>query len=117
MFSAKKIAAVSGLLGGLVVTCTGAAQAYAAEGAGMCSHDSQGSTTCIQRFVGSTPEEGGYILRQAQGCVPTEPLSLPVVGLLNRGNMQIGPEVTCSPNNPGPERGVEPGINPLGLMS
>ncbi|MFI6469510.1 hypothetical protein ACIBL5_04485 [Streptomyces sp. NPDC050516] len=115
MFSAKKIAAVSGLLGGLVVTCAGAAQAHAAA-APVCTH-TQESTTCVQRIVGSAPEGEGYILRQAQGCVPTEPLSLPVVGLLNRGNMQIGPQVTCSPTNPGPERGEEPGVNPLGLLS
>uniref|UniRef100_A0AAU2V994 Secreted protein n=1 Tax=Streptomyces sp. NBC_00003 TaxID=2903608 RepID=A0AAU2V994_9ACTN len=116
MFSRKKIAAVSGLLGSLVVTCAGigATQAFAAA-APVCSHTAE-STTCVQRIVGSTPEGDGYVLRQAQGCTPTEPLSLPVVGLLNRGNMQIGPQVTCSPTTPGPERGEE-GMSPLGLMS
>ncbi|MFD7019641.1 hypothetical protein [Streptomyces sp. NPDC059161] len=116
MFSRKKIAAVSGLLGGLAVTCAGASHAFAAAGPGTCTSDSHGNTTCIQRIVGNTPDGDGYVLRQAQGCVPTEPLSLPVVGLLNRGNMQIGPQVTCSPNNPGPERGEEGG-SPLGLLS
>ncbi|MFI6683137.1 hypothetical protein [Streptomyces sp. NPDC050485] len=115
MFSRKKIAAVSGLLGGLVVTCVGATQAYAAAGTGSCVSDHQGGMSCVQRIVGNTAD-GDATLRQSQGCVPTEPLRLPVVGLLNRGNMDIGPRVTCSPTNPGPERGEE-GVSPLGLLS
>ncbi|MFJ8313032.1 MULTISPECIES: hypothetical protein [unclassified Streptomyces] len=116
MLSRKKIAVVSGLLGGLAVACAGVTQVYAAAG-GTCTNDKHGSVTCVNRVVGSTPEGDAYIVRQSEGCVPTQPLTLPVAGLLNRGNMQIGPQVTCSPNNPAPERGEEGGLNPLGLLS
>ncbi|MEU9184804.1 hypothetical protein AB0D14_09595 [Streptomyces sp. NPDC048484] len=99
MFSRKKIAAVSGILGGLVVTCTGGAQAYAADPPASCGLDKQGTITCVQRVVGKTPEGEGFIVRQSQSCVPTQPLQLPVIPLLNSGRTRIGPEVTCAPNS------------------
>lgn len=97
MFSRKKIAAVSGILGGLAVTCAGGAQAYAAGAAGTCAVDVQGNKTCVQRTIG-TREGDELIVRQAQSCVPAQPLSLPVFPILNKGRMRIGPEVTCAPN-------------------
>ncbi|WP_369247480.1 hypothetical protein [Streptomyces sp. R41] len=97
MFSRKKIAAVSGLLCGLAVTCAGATQAYAAGGPGTCTFDSEGNVTCVQRIVGDMSEGDGFVVRQAQGCVPTKPFSLPVIPVLNNGSTKIGPEVTCSP--------------------
>jgi hypothetical protein len=106
VFSRKKIAAVSALLGGLVMTCTGAAQAYAAAGPALCSTDAHGNVTCIQRFDGMTPQGDRVILRQAQSCVPIEPLSLPTGNLLSKGTTRIGPQVTCS--NALPEIGNEP---------
>jgi hypothetical protein len=116
MFSRKKIAAVSGLLGGLAVACAGVSQAYAAAGPGTCTPDGQGNITCIQRIVGKAPDGDGYVVRQTQSCVPTQPMSLPVVGLLNRGNMRIGPEVTCAPSTTAAEKG-ESGVDLLGLLS
>lgn len=100
MFSRKKIAAVSGILGGLIVTCVGGTQAYAAGPPGTCGFDPQGNITCVQRTVGHTPEGEGFIVRQSRTCVPTQPLSLPVIPILNNGRTRIGPEVTCSPNTP-----------------
>jgi hypothetical protein len=97
MFSRKKIAAVSGLLGGLALTCTGVAQVHAAVGPGTCSVDAQGNITCVQRISGEKAEDGGFVLRQAQGCVPMKPFSLPGIPLLNNGSTRIGPEVTCLP--------------------
>jgi len=99
MFSRKKIAAVSGILGGLVVTCTGGAQAYAADTPASCGLDNQGTITCVQRVVGQTPEGDGFIVRQSQSCVPVQPLTLPVIPLINSGRTRIGPEVTCAPNS------------------
>lgn len=115
MFSRKKIAAVSALLGGLVMTCTGAAQAYAA-GPALCTTDAQGNVTCIQRFDGMTPQGDRVILRQAQTCVPVEPLSLPTGNLLSKGTTRIGPQVTCA--NGVPEFGNEqaPGQEMPGLF-
>ncbi|MFF4254093.1 hypothetical protein ACFY1L_23095 [Streptomyces sp. NPDC001663] len=98
MFSRKKIAAVSGILCGLAVACTGAAQAHAAAGPGTCTVNNQGDIVCIQRIVADMPGDG--IDRQTTSCVPVEPLTLPVVGVLNSGTTKIGPEVTCAPDNP-----------------
>lgn len=97
MFRRKKIAAVSALLGGLAMTCTGITQAHAAGSPGTCAADNEGNITCIQRFAGATPEGGGLV-REAQTCVPAQPFTLPGVPLLNNGRTRIGPEVTCSPN-------------------
>ena len=91
MLSRKKIAAVSGLLGGLAVTCAGVAQAYAAAGPGICTRDTHGNVTCIQRVEGEISEDG-FIPRQ-ENCLPTQPLTLPAA--LGNGKVRIGPEVTC----------------------
>ncbi|WP_141311826.1 hypothetical protein [Streptomyces spinoverrucosus] len=100
MFSTKKIAAVSGLLGGLAVTCTGITQAYAAAGPGACTSDAEGNITCIQ-WVTGTPAEGDRFARQSQGCVPMQPWTLPSpLSLLSRGTTKIGPEVTCLNSTP-----------------
>jgi hypothetical protein len=117
MFSRKKIAAVSALLGGLAVTCTGATQAYAAGGPGTCTVDAQGNVTCVQRIVGDMRDGGdGFAFRQAQSCVPTKPLSLPVLPVVNNGSTRIGPEVTCAPDAaPGPDNSDDSDKGPLEL--
>lgn len=101
MFSTKKIAAVSGLLSGLAVTCTGITQAYAAAGPGACTSDAEGNITCIQ-WVTARPAEGDrFAATQSQGCVPMQPLTLPApLGVLSRGTTKIGPEVTCVNSTP-----------------
>ncbi|MEV8020468.1 hypothetical protein AB0O76_29885 [Streptomyces sp. NPDC086554] len=95
MFSTKQIAAASGLLGSLVVTFAGGAQASAA---GACPVDRQGNTTCVQRTI-VTPDGERFVVRQDK-CTPVQPLTLPVVGLLSGGQTRLGPEVTCNPNSP-----------------
>ncbi|WP_274560719.1 hypothetical protein [Streptomyces spiramyceticus] len=116
MFSRKKIVAVSGLLGSLVVTCTCGIQAYAAGTQGTCTVDSQGNTTCIQRTVG-TPEGDGFVVRQTQSCVPLQPLSLPVIGIVNKGKKRIGPEVTCAPNTTSAPDNSDNGLDLPGLLT
>ncbi|MFI9047565.1 hypothetical protein [Streptomyces sp. NPDC053427] len=96
MFSRKKIAAASGLLGGLVMICAGATQAYAGGSAGTCIRDTQGNITCMQRNNGYTSDDGKYVVHQAQDCLATKPLSWPADGLLNKGSTRIGPAVNCS---------------------
>ncbi|MFD4547009.1 hypothetical protein ACFWOX_03825 [Streptomyces sp. NPDC058467] len=122
MFSRKKIAALSGLLCGLAVTCAGAgaAQAYAAGGPGTCTVDLEGNVTCVQRIVGAMPamRDGGdgLAFRQAQSCVPTKPFSLPVIPVLNNGSTRIGPEVTCAPDAaPGADNSDDSDKGPLAL--
>ncbi|MGW1624572.1 hypothetical protein [Streptomyces sp. NPDC002172] len=115
--SGKRIAAVSGLVGGLVVACAGLAPAYAAAGRG-CTDDLMGNLTCTQRIRGEVPE-GGAIPHQ-ETCKPVQPVQLPAV--LGQGTERLGPEVTCSPATVGvapPEKGEEaesPG-GPFGVMS
>ncbi|MEU9110321.1 hypothetical protein AB0D04_00670 [Streptomyces sp. NPDC048483] len=102
MFSRNKLAAASGLLGGLVMICAGATEAYAGGSAGTCARDTQGNITCMQRNGGGTGDDGGFALHQAQDCLSTKPLSLPAGGLLNKGAMHIGPSVNCSNSNSAP---------------
>jgi hypothetical protein len=98
MFSRKKIAAVSGLLCGLALTCGGVTQASAAAGPGNCTVDLQGNITCVQRITGEMPEGEGFVIRKATSCVPVQPMQLPVIPLVNNGSTRIGPEVTCNPS-------------------
>ncbi|MEU6772670.1 hypothetical protein [Streptomyces sp. NPDC046759] len=97
MFCKKKIAAVSGLIGGLVVTCAGVAQAHPAGVQGGCTRDLLGNVTCVQRIEGEIPEGGS--LPHQENCMPTQPLSVPAA--LGNGAMRIGPQVTCSPTTSG----------------
>ena len=92
MFSRKKIAAVSGLVGGIALTCIGLTPAHAA-GPGTCTRDLLGGLTCTQRIKGVVPESG--VLPHQETCKPVEPLRLPAV--LGNGTDRLGPEVTCSP--------------------
>ncbi|MFE0189357.1 hypothetical protein [Streptomyces sp. NPDC059008] len=101
MFSRKKIAAVSVLLGGLAVT--GASLAYA-EGAPLsCTRDLTGNVSCIQKNADYTSQDGKLTVKQAQNCLSSAPATLPANGLLNTGSTRIGPAMTCS--NTAPEDG------------
>jgi hypothetical protein len=120
MFNGKKIAAVSGLLGGLAMTWIGASQAYAVALPGVCGADAQGNIICTQRIVGETKEGEDIALRRSVTCQPTEPLTLPAAGLLNPGRVRLGPQITCAqqgPEAPAPEsdNNVEPRLSQLGL--
>ncbi|MGW3359101.1 hypothetical protein ACWDFL_27385 [Streptomyces bungoensis] len=99
MVSRKKMAVVSGLLGGLAVTCAGVAQAHAAAGPGTCTRDLLGNVTCVQRITGETPPGDGFTAPRAQTCLPSEPLTLPT-SPLSGGTTQIGPKVTCTGATP-----------------
>ncbi|MFG2285083.1 hypothetical protein ACGFOU_03275 [Streptomyces sp. NPDC048595] len=101
MFSRKKIAAVSVLLGGLAVA--GIPQAYA-EGAPLsCTRDLTGNVSCVQKNADHTSQDGKYTLKQAQDCLSSTPVTMPSNGLLNTGSTRIGPAMTCS--NTAPEDG------------
>ncbi|MGW5656351.1 hypothetical protein [Streptomyces humi] len=117
MFSGKKIAAVSGLVGGLAVACAGLTSAYAAAGPGACTDDLMGNLTCTQRIRGEVPE--GSTPPHQETCKPVQPVQLPAV--LGQGTERLGPEVTCSPTTVGVapvEKGAEePVTGPFGVMS
>ncbi|MFF4606056.1 hypothetical protein ACFY12_25360 [Streptomyces sp. NPDC001339] len=108
MLTRKYFAVVSGLVGGLVVTFAGAAQASAGAPATSCVQDLQGSYTCQQRNSHFASEPGKYSVQQSQDCMMTRPLTEPVGGLLNTGGTAIGPTTSCS-NQVGPQQqGVAP---------
>jgi hypothetical protein len=92
MFSMRKAAAVSGLVGGLVLTCTGITQAHA-KAPGPCTRDVLGTLTCTQRITGVVPA-GGVVPHQ-ETCRPVQPVTQPAVAV--SGTTQFGPSVTCSP--------------------
>ncbi|MEV0369258.1 hypothetical protein AB0I10_05465 [Streptomyces sp. NPDC050636] len=110
MFSRKKIAVVSGLVGGLVLTCTGATQVYAAGSSGDCTRSALGNTTCIDEGQTSyTSKDGRHVVKQRQHCSSTarHRVVWPESGLLNRGNTETGPVVDCSNRVPLP-KGFKP---------
>ncbi|AIR98482.1 hypothetical protein [Streptomyces glaucescens] len=91
MFSTRKAAAVSGLVGGLVLACTGIAQAQAAN-PGACTRDVLGNITCSQHITGVIPENG--VIPHQETCQPVQPVTLPAA--TGTGVMRVGPRVTCS---------------------
>ncbi|MFG3018255.1 hypothetical protein ACGFZQ_06820 [Streptomyces sp. NPDC048254] len=93
MFDRKKIAALSVLVGGLVVAGAGVTQAYAGADPGACTQDVLGNLSCTQRFKGEVPE--GEIPPHQDTCQTVQPLTVPAV--LGNGRARLGPEVTCSP--------------------
>ncbi|MFH0519211.1 hypothetical protein ACHBTE_18825 [Streptomyces sp. M41] len=100
MFNGKKIAAVTGLLGGLAMTCIGVTPAQAAASQGTCGLDALGNIVCTQRIVGEMPEGEPVALRRSVTCQPTQPLTLPSPGLLGNGQTRIGPHITCADTTP-----------------
>ncbi|MFF4949741.1 hypothetical protein ACWC2K_10530 [Streptomyces chattanoogensis] len=112
MFSRKKIAAVSALLGGLAVTCAGANQAYAGGTSGNCTRDITGNVNCLQKNTSYITEDGKYTVKQAQNCASMRPASWPAEGVLNTGSTHIGPAMNCSNTAPAPEENAEPAPAP-----
>jgi hypothetical protein len=91
MSSMRKAAAVSGLVGGLVLICTGISQAHVKD-PGTCTRSADGNVTCVQRITGVVPD-GGTVPHQ-ETCQPVQPATLPAAS--GNGTVRIGPRVTCS---------------------
>ncbi|MFD5711857.1 hypothetical protein OQI_19620 [Streptomyces pharetrae CZA14] len=91
MFSTRKAAAVSGLVGGLVLVCAGITQAHT-ENPGTCTRDALGNISCSQRITGVIPESG--VIPHQETCQPVQPVTLPAAA--GAGTMRVGPRVTCS---------------------
>ncbi|WP_251093462.1 hypothetical protein [Streptomyces sp. Caat 7-52] len=98
MISGKKIAAVSGLVGGLVMTCAGITHANTGSGPGTCVSDLLGGFSCTQRIEGEVPEDG-FVPHQ-ENCKPVQPVTIPAP-LGGTGVTRLGPEVTCNPTTVG----------------
>ncbi|MFH8567998.1 hypothetical protein [Streptomyces sp. NPDC017993] len=99
MFSRKKIAAVTALLGGLAVTGAVAPQTHAAEAPGECTRDVQLNKVCAKKSETTyTTKDGKVVIKQKQKCSTEsrQRTAMPETGLLNKQNTKIGPEVSCS---------------------
>ena len=93
MLSRKKIATLSGLIGGLAVASTGITYAHVAGDPAPCTRSPQGDVICVQHIEGRSPE-GGAIPHQ-ETCLPVRSATLPAA--MGSGTTRLGPEVTCSP--------------------
>ncbi|MFD4035190.1 hypothetical protein ACFWVP_32925 [Streptomyces sp. NPDC058637] len=113
MFSGKKIAVASMLMGGLALTGLGVTQAYAGGAQGDCSQDAYGNLVCVQKSETSyTSEDGTYHVHQKQDCktVTRPAVPQPSVGVGKQGTTDVGPTVNCSNSAPAPEGFVAPTI-------
>ncbi|MFI6434811.1 hypothetical protein [Streptomyces sp. NPDC050759] len=92
MFNRRKIAALSVLTGGILMTCAGITQAHAAAGPGACTRDLLGGFSCSQQIEGVIPEDG--VIPHYETCTQTQPLTLPAA--LGNGRARLGTQVTCA---------------------
>ncbi|GHA89090.1 MULTISPECIES: hypothetical protein [Streptomyces] len=114
MFSRKKIAVASMLMGGLALTGLGVTQAYAGGAQGDCTPDAYGNVVCVEKTETSyTSEDGTYHLNQTQECTTTarETVQQPTgAGVGQRGTTDVGPAVDCANSAPAPEGFVAPTV-------
>ncbi|AJT66994.1 hypothetical protein T261_5368 [Streptomyces lydicus] len=99
MFSRKKIAAVSALLGAAAVTCAGATQAYAGDSSGDCTRAVSGDRTCLYKGQAvHRSKDGKIIIKQRKSCstVARDRVLWPELGFLGSGATKAGPIVHCS---------------------
>jgi hypothetical protein len=113
MFSRKKLAALSGLIGGLAVASTGITYAHAAGNPAACTRNPQGDVICVQHIEGKSAGRGA--IPHQETCMPVQSVTLPAS--VGNGTTQIGPRVTCSPATSGAPRAIDrerelPGLLP-----
>ncbi|ARF55388.1 hypothetical protein [Streptomyces gilvosporeus] len=105
MFSRKKIAAVSALLGGLAMTGAGATQAFAGGPEGDCKHSALGADTCIQNRQTIHTKHGDFVVQQKKDCSTASKRRevWPELGLLDNGATRVGPAMDCTNRAPLPK--------------
>jgi hypothetical protein len=114
MLSRKKIAAVTGLLGGIALTCAGVVQAYG-DTKDECTRDAQGNVSCVRVQKSETvyrTEDGTVHIRQSQNC-STNSRSRVVRNNSGSGQPQVtrvGPRVGCNVSTSAPKGFVAPHI-------
>ncbi|WP_255954192.1 hypothetical protein [Streptomyces odontomachi] len=112
MLSRKKFAAVTGLLGGLALTCAGIAHAYGETSNG-CTRDDQGNVTCVHVEKSDTvyqSKDGTTHVHQSKSCETTStnrvvrPQGSPGQ---QEGVTRVGAQVDCS-NSVSAPKGFQP---------
>lgn len=98
MFTPRKIATVSGIVGSLAAFCVGAGHAYAVGPSGDCKPTEQGGTVCVHKSETRYDKGGAHVLKQAQDC-STEDRPRVVFTqeqVMGGGSQSVGPVVDCS---------------------
>ncbi|MEU3519193.1 hypothetical protein ABZ770_28625 [Streptomyces sp. NPDC006654] len=98
MFPSRKIATVSGLLGGLAVLCVGAGHAYADPSPADCRTTAQGGTVCVRKSETHVDKNGTHVLKQAQDCSTSDrpQVLFPGDQAAGDGSAAVGEVVDCS---------------------
>jgi hypothetical protein len=113
MFNSKRIAALSGLIGGLAVASMGITHAHAAGDPAPCTRSPQGDVICVQHIEGRSAEHGA--IPHQETCMPVQAVTVPTA--TGNGTTRLGPQVTCSPATSGAPRPIDgerelPGLAP-----
>ncbi|MFG3659867.1 hypothetical protein [Streptomyces sp. NPDC047706] len=98
MFTAQKIAVVSGIVGSLAAVCVGAGNAYADGRSGECESTTQGGAVCVRKSETRTDKDGEQVIRQEQECSTIDRPNIVFrdEALLDGGSANVGPVVDCS---------------------
>jgi hypothetical protein len=102
MTSRNKIAVISWVIGGLAMTCVGAAQAHGGT-TDECTTDAQGNVVCVKKTENEwTSPDGKLHVHQTQDCttVSKNRLDQPAVAVGQQGVTHIGASVDCSTTAP-----------------
>ncbi|MEV6792619.1 hypothetical protein AB0M87_11565 [Streptomyces sp. NPDC051320] len=115
MFSRKKLAVASMLMGGLALSGLGVAQANAEGPRVHCAYDAQANLVCSRKSDTTyTSEDGTYHLQQTQDCTTVSPVPgeqpQRSVSMGKPGTTKVGARVGCSNNAPAPAGFVAPSV-------
>ncbi|MEV6111365.1 hypothetical protein AB0L59_02340 [Streptomyces sp. NPDC052109] len=98
MFTARKIATVSGLVGSLAAFCVGAGHAYADGPSDGCKNTEQGGTVCVHKNETRTDKDGAHVLKQTLDCSTSDRprVVFPERQMLDSESSGVGQTVDCS---------------------
>ncbi|MFB7494541.1 hypothetical protein ACFC09_07500 [Streptomyces sp. NPDC056161] len=98
MFTPRKIATVTGLVGSLAAFCVGAGHAYAYGPSGDCKTAEQGGTVCVHKSETRTEKGGTHVIKQERDCSTADRprVVFPDDQLAGGGSASFGQVVDCS---------------------
>ncbi|MCG7208586.1 hypothetical protein [Streptomyces arenae] len=98
MFTARRMATVSGLVGSLAALCVGAGQAHADGSPDDCRTTAQGGTVCVHKSESRLDKNGTHVLKQAQDCSTSDrpQVMFPGDQPEGAGSTTVGEVVDCS---------------------
>ena len=98
MFTPRKIATVSGIIGSLAAFCVGAGHAYADGSRGDCNTTLRAAPSACTRARTRRDKDGTHVLRQAQDCSTSDRprVVFPDDRLTDEGSNDVGQVVECN---------------------